>query len=473
MPLLQARENGAAPPPAPATTAPLVLIVEDEPDVAALLRRVIEAAGDYRVRVCLDGGALDRILAEGPPDLVFTDLMMSGLDGFQVIARAREIDPDVPVVVVSAYSTIENAVKAVKAGAFDFLPKPFSPESVELVLAKTTRDRGLRERAAELSRQARERDPDLRALLGESVAMRGLREWILRVRDTRTNVLIEGESGTGKELVARALHAGRGPFVAVNLAAVPNELAEAELFGHRRGAFTGATTDRPGLIIEADGGTLFLDEVNAATPAVQAKLLRVIEDRRLRPVGANAEVTLDFRLVCATNQRLDGLVEAAVFRRDLYHRLKVLHVEIPPLRAHREDVPLLAEHFLARYARAHGRRTRRFSPSAMSALFDASWPGNVRELENAVEQAVILCEDTWTEVPREVLPPALGGRSGLLEVPASEDAADGRTLAEVEARHIHQVLRETGGNKSAAARILGIDYKTLLRRLAASDQNPP
>ncbi|MBI4740421.1 MAG: sigma-54-dependent Fis family transcriptional regulator [Betaproteobacteria bacterium] len=442
-----------------------ILIVEDEPDVAAILKRIVEAAGAYRARVLLDPSGLDAAL-DPLPDLVLTDLAMPGLDGFEVIRRVRERDADLPVVVVSAHASLENAVRAVKSGAFDFLAKPFKPESVELILAKTERDRALRRRVAGA-------DPELAALLGESAAMCRVREWIMTVRATRTNVLVEGESGTGKELVARAIHSGTGastvsaPFVAVNAAAIPEALAEAELFGYRRGAFTGASRDHAGLLREAHGGTLFLDEVNAMPGSLQAKLLRVIEEKRLRPVGGSQDVAADFRLICASNAALETLVDRGVFRRDLYHRIHVLHLRLPPLRERREDIPLLAEHFLHRYARAHGRNVRRLSPATAAALAGAgaNWPGNVRELENVVEQAVVLCPPEHSELPVEVLPPALGGR-GWAESPAT--SGDGRppTLAEVERRHVAEVLRQTGGNKAEAARLLAVDYKTLLRKLA-------
>jgi DNA-binding NtrC family response regulator len=443
---------------------PIVLIVEDEPDVARTLRRVIETCGDYRVHLFTGEGDLSALLGELRPDMVFTDLMMPGLSGLEVIRLAQSLDADVPVVVVSAYATLENAVAAVKAGAFDFLAKPFSPESVDLMLAKLRRERELRAHAAELGRRMAENDADLSALLGESAVMARLRRWILTVRPTRASVLVEGESGTGKELVARAIHAGRGPFVAINMAAIPEALAEAELFGHRRGAFTGAVRDAAGLLAEAHGGTLFLDEVNATSPALQAKLLRVLEEKRLRPLGAAKEVEADFRLVCAGNLPLERLVDSGSFRRDLFHRINVLAVRLPPLRERASDIPLLAAHFLERYARAHGRNVRRMSPEALAALCAAPWPGNVRELENAIEQAVILCPPERSELPLELLPPALGGRGwDESAVPAETGPL---TLAAVERRHVREVLRRAGGNKAEAARLLAIDYKTLLRKLA-------
>ncbi|WP_081617279.1 sigma-54-dependent transcriptional regulator [Thioalkalivibrio sulfidiphilus] len=443
-----------------------VLIIEDEPDVARMLGQVIEAAGDFRVRISLDPNELDAALSDQPPDLILTDLMMPAMDGFEVIRRVKAVDPDLPVVVVSAYASLENAVEAVKTGAFDFLAKPFRPETVELMLAKLTRDHGLRARAAEAARRAEAADPYLGALRGQGALMQRLRAWVLKVRNTEANVLIEGESGTGKELVARAIHGGRGPFVALNMAAIPEELAEAELFGYRRGAFTGAARDYPGLLVEASGGALFLDEVNAMSPGLQAKLLRVLQERSVRPVGDTRERKVSFRLLAASNQPLEGCVEQGTFRRDLYHRLNVLHVHLPPLRERAEDIPELAEHFLQHYARAHGARVRRLAPEVVGALMGHGWPGNVRELENVIEQAVILCDADSATLPLEVFPHNLGGQ-GWLGDTAHAAPSTGGTLAEVERHYILSVLKAADGNKAQAARTLGIDYKTLLRKLSA------
>lgn len=443
----------------------IILVVEDEPDVAALLKRVIETCGPHRVRVETAPGDLATLFREAKPDLVFTDLVMPELDGFEVIRQAQAYTPDLPVIVVSAHATLDNAVKAVKAGAFDFLAKPFGLEGVELVLAKARRELESRARQAELCRQMQARDGDLNALQGTSPAMQRLREWIVQVRGTRANVLIEGESGTGKELVARALHGGQGPFVALNMAAIPDDLAESELFGYAKGAFSGATRERAGLIREAHGGSLFLDEVNAMSPLIQAKLLRVLQERRVRPLGADRDHEVDFRLLAASNVALEQKVAEGTFRRDLFHRLKVLNVRLPPLRERREDIAALAEFFVQRYARSQGRRVRRLAPDAVLALLAADWPGNVRELENAVEQAVILCPESALEVPLALLPENLGGRGwlGSDTTPASGRPA---TLAEMERRYILSVLEQAGGNKSEASRILAIGYKTLLRKLS-------
>jgi DNA-binding NtrC family response regulator len=442
-----------------------VFIVEDEPAVAAVLARVIQSCGEHRVAICADRARLlDEMSAFGP-DLLFTDLMMPDLDGFAVIRMVKETYPDLPVVVVTAYSTLDNAVHAVKLGAFDLLPKPFNRDTVELTLEKVRRDGALRAQTQALSRLVRDRDPSLSALIGDSRSMRELRELLYRLRETaNANVLVEGESGTGKELVARAVHGGRGHFVALNMAAIPDELAEAELFGYQQGAFTGATAQRRGLIAEAHGGTLFLDEINAASPRLQAKLLRVLEERSLRPLGSNEETALDFRLVAATNQDLRRLAEAGEFRQDLYFRLRVLNVRLPPLRERREDIPLLAAHFLERYARSHGRRVRRIDEPALVALMQADWSGNVRVLENVIERAVILCPPNESLLPAEHVLSGLADDGGAQPVPA-RGAREFSTLAEMERRYIREVLDATGGNRTEAARILRIDYKTLMRKL--------
>ncbi len=440
-----------------------VLIVDDEPDVAQALRRVVEHCGRFDVRVQTRPLEVPGDLAGWKPELVFTDLVMPDLDGMAVLELSRRATHDITVVVVSAYSSIENAVRAVKAGAFDFLAKPFDPDAVELIIAKAMRERGQLDRAAELSRQVARVDPWLAAILGEDPAVQRLREWILKVRDVPTSVLIQGETGTGKELVARAVHGGRGPFVAINVAAIPDDLAETELFGHRSGSFTGATAERRGLLLEAQGGTLFLDEVNAMSLPLQAKLLRVIQDKTVRPVGSNREVAVDFRLVCATNEELEHLVAEGRFRRDLYHRIGVLTTRLPPLRERRGDIPLLAAEFLRKYASAHGRNVRRLSSALVEALARREWPGNIRELENEVEQLVVMAPQAATEITQGVaaaptVPPSPAGAAA-----AGEERL---TLAEVEQRYIQEVLAEVRGNKSRAARILGIDYKTLLRKVS-------
>lgn len=442
-----------------------VLVIDDEPDVAATLRRVLLLCGVPEVVVCTDSTSVDEALRVHEPDVVLSDLLMPGRSGFEVLESIRRTSPRTLVVVVSAHSTLENAVRAVKAGAFDFLAKPFDPDSVELMLEKLRRELLARAEAEQLRRHIALQDPFLGQLTGASPAMTMLRERVQRLRDVSANVLIEGETGTGKELVARALHGGRGPFVAVNVAAIPADIAESELFGHRAGAFTGASRDRAGLLAEAAGGTLFLDEINAMSLGLQAKLLRAIETRTVRAVGTDRDRPVNFRLVCASNEPLETAVHQGRFRRDLLHRVRVASIRVPPLRERLEDVPLRADEFLQRHARTHGRSLRGFAPDVLEVLRMREWSGNVRELENLVEQLVIFAPEGAACVGMDALEIAAGGTQGT----GGPSAASDMRLAAVEARYVRAVLRMTRGNKSQAARLLDIDYKTLLRKMREMD----
>lgn len=442
-----------------------VLIVDDEPDVAHVLQRVLALQNDFEVLVESSAArALARIV-DFEPQLVFTDLVMPEMGGADLLRRARLQGSVASFVVVSAYSTLENAVDAIKAGASDFLAKPFGPHDVDLVLTRIRRELSAQRDTFELRQKIAEQDPRLAQLLGHSAAMRSLRSWIVRAQAVSANVLIEGETGTGKELVARALHSGSGQFVAINVAAIPKDIAESELFGHRAGAFSGATRDRQGLFAEASGGTLFLDEINGMDLALQAKVLRALEDKAIRPVGGNREVTTSFRLIAATNEPLERLVEEGRFRLDLFHRLNVLHVRLPTLAERREDIPVLAREFLVRYASAHGRPARRFKAAALDWLSAQSWPGNVRQLENFVERITVFAPDDAVDLGVDAM------YGGALRVRSSESAeaalfTDPRwTLDELERQYVKAVLVHTGGNKSRAAQMLDIDYKTLLRKL--------
>lgn len=444
------------------TVASQVLIVDDEPDVAEMLRRILAMSGRNRVETAVSAEAALDFIERVQPELVLTDLFMPGMNGVELMKAAREKGCAAAFVVVSAYSTIENAVEAIRAGASDFLPKPFEPRDVELVLARLRRELEASRDAARLRQTLADSDPGLVSLIGRSRPMADLRMGILRAREVTANVLLEGDTGTGKELVARALHTGDGPFVAVNVAAIPRDIAETELFGHKAGAFSGASRDRKGLMSEADGGTLFLDEINGMDMALQAKVLRALEEKSVRPVGANREVAANFRLVAAANEPLERLVEEGRFRRDLFHRLHVLHFRLPPLTERREDIPALAQAFLLRYASAHGRRARRFSVEALEWLQAQPWPGNVRELENFVERLVIFSDHDRIELGVEVP----GSRPGVRDI-AGPDFLLRPTLSleAVEQLYVNAVLRHTGGNKTRAAQILDIDYKTLLRKI--------
>jgi len=441
------------------------LIVDDEPDVAGVLSRVIKNCGEYETHTRTQHFDVRSTLLALRPDVLFLDLVMPDMDGFDVLREAKETLPELSVIIVSTHSTVENAVRAIKQGAFDFMTKPFDPDSVSLMLAKIESELALRARCRALRTALETHDPFLRAILGDSPNIHSLREWILKVRGVRANVLIEGESGTGKELVARAIHGDNGPFIAVNMAAIPDSLADSELFGHRRGAFTGANTDRNGLILEAHGGTLFLDEANAMSPHIQAKLLRAIQEQKIRPVGSDREIPIDVRIISATNTPLDSQAASGDFRRDLYHRLRVLATTLPPLRERPGDIPLLAQEFLERYARRYAKRVRRFSAETIDILQHMAFPGNIRQLENMVEEAVILTSDTTYEITPELI--SLGTISHSTET--STRSTHPRTLADAELAHIQRIMRITNGNKTHAAKILNIDYKTLLRKLSLLD----
>lgn len=445
-----------------------VLIIEDDFQVGRTLKRILEGIGRVSATILTQPDEAENEAATFNPRLVFVDLKMPGRDGFDVISGLKSLDPGLTIVVLSAYSTLDNAVQAIKLGAFDFLPKPFDPESVESMLRKVQRE--LMRRTEVIQAEGVLDDPTLQALIGESQPMERLRQLIQKVRTTpETNVLIEGESGTGKELVARAIHGENGPFVPVNMGAIPDNLAESELFGHRQGAFSGAHHDREGLIRMAHGGTLFLDEINATSPALQVKLLRFLEHRTIRPLGHDVETAVGCRVIAATNRNLDTLADRGEFRHDLLYRLSVLRVRVPPLRERKEDIVALAQSFLDRFSGRHRKLAGHFSESALLMLREALWPGNVRELENTVEQAVILAPADAREITADMLwagrsPAALQANSAPATHSPPENAPC--SLAELEAEHIRSVLRRCEGNKSAAARILQIHYKTLLRKLA-------
>lgn len=438
-----------------------VCIVDDDHDVGLTLKRVVQSLGNFEVRVQSEKCDITAETRSWQPDVVFTDLVMPEMDGFAVIDQVHSFDPEIPVIVLSGYSSIDNAVKAIKCGAFDFLAKPFNPDTVELVLLKAARRVSEQKAAKAHADEAAMRDQWLSPLIGTSSSMKALQSWILKVRGVKTNILLQGETGTGKELVARAIHGGRGPFVPVNVASIPLDLSESEFFGHRQGAFTGASATRQGLLAEAHEGTLFLDEINAMDLALQSKLLRVIQDRRYRPVGSSQEIPADFALICATNEPLEPLIEAGRFRRDLYHRIKVLSIHLPPLRERSEDIPILAQAFLERFARQHRRNLRRLNPSAVTVLRTRTWDGNIRELENVIEQAVIFADEAATELDASLL------RNALAPTDFSEGSSLSSnrqmTMAEMQACYVKEVLEQTRNNKSEAARVLDIDYKTLLR----------
>jgi two-component system, NtrC family, response regulator AtoC len=440
-----------------------ILIAEDDDAMRELLEEVLEDAG-YRTAAAADGRAALAHVERGREmiDLVVTDVRMPGLAGGGLLAAVRGQRPEAPVVVITAFGTVEQAVEMVKAGAFQYLTKPFGTgellRAVEQALSATAAQR-------EQARLRREMPTAPPRIIGASRPMRELFDLIGRAAASGSTVLVVGESGTGKELVARALHeqSGRaGRFVPVNCAAIPAELIEAELFGHTGSAFTGARKARAGLFEAADGGTLFLDEIGDLPLAVQPKLLRALQEGTVRPVGADREREVNVRVVAATNRDLEREVGEGRFREDLYWRLNVIRLRVPPLRERPSDVPLLAEHFAAKAASAAGRPALDISPEALALLTAHAWPGNVRELENAVERAAAFARGA--QITPEDLPERVRAASQAAALIARSRSRR-LTLREVEREYILETLGATGGNKSRAAELLGLDRKTLYRKL--------
>ncbi|WP_242371836.1 sigma-54-dependent transcriptional regulator [Anaeromyxobacter sp. SG26] len=436
-----------------------ILVVDDDRASRELLARILVARG-HDVLALPDGKDALAALERGPVDLVVSDIRMADVDGLQLTDRMREAAPDTPVVLVTAFGNVEGAVEAIRRGAFDYISKPYDVDAIAVVVERALRQRALVLENRALRGQVRERYR-LEDVVGRSEAMLEVYKTAARVAPSPATVLILGESGTGKELVARAIHAASprasGPFVPVDCGAIAEGVLESELFGHARGAFTGAQASRRGLFEEAHGGTLFLDEIGDVGPALQARLLRALQEGEIRRVGANEPVQVDVRVVAATNKDLAAAVQAGRFREDLYYRLNVVTLRIPPLRDRREDIPLLVEHFAAK----HGHPQAVVTPAAREMLVAWRWPGNVRELENVVARALAL--NPTGVIEPDALPESIRG-PGATPIPAVA-AGERPTLAELERRYAAQVLAEQGGNKTRAAEVLGIDRKTLYRIL--------
>jgi len=434
-----------------------VLVVDDDPASRELLRRVLAGVG-HEVSHAGSGREALEELARRPADLVISDIRMPDLDGVQLLEKLRELCPEVPVILVTAFGDVEGAVEAIRRGAFDYLPKPYDVDGIRLLVQRALAQSTLAAENRELRRQVREKYK-LEGIVGRSEPMLQVFKTAARVAQSDATVLIEGESGTGKEQVARAIHAASkragGPFVAVDCGAIAEGVLESELFGHARGAFTGAQQSRRGLFEEASHGTLFLDELGDVGPALQARLLRALQEGEIRRVGANEAVAVDVRVLAATNKDLSQRVKEGKFREDLYYRINVVTIRLPPLRERREDIPLLAEHFAAKHGRPEGSA---ITPEARELLLAHDWPGNVRELENVIARALAL-NHAGLVVPED-LPDRLRGLPPGIPPPRGGERL---TLADVERRYAAQILAETGGNKTRAAEILGIDRKTLYR----------
>jgi DNA-binding NtrC family response regulator len=442
-----------------------VLIVEDDPLTGSSVAGLLECERISATVATTSDEALDA-LARRDFDAVLSDVRMPGRSGIELVGEVRELRPQTPVVLMTGFATVDAAVEAMRAGAFDYLTKPVRPDELLISLEHAFEVRTLE--AQNRAGASREGPASLGDMVGASPALRGTFALIERVADSRSHVLVTGESGTGKELVARLLHEtsrrAEEPFVPVNCAAIPEGLLESELFGHVRGAFTGAVAAKPGLFQLAGAGTLFLDEIGDIGPGLQAKLLRALEQREVRRVGASRAERVDARVVAATHKDLRGEMEAGRFRRDLYYRLNVIPIRIPPLRERPEDIPLIAEAFIARAAGAEGRS---LSPEALELLEAQHWEGNARELENTLERALLL-SDAAVLGPADLRPLLAEQAHG--EPPAARSdhfealAAQGIPLREMENQLIREVLKRTGGNKVEAARRLGISRRTIYRR---------
>jgi len=441
-----------------------ILVVDDEEIVRESLGGWLEKDG-YFVAKAPDGASALGMLEAEPWSILIVDLKMPGLDGMQVLERAKKRTPDLAVVMMTAYATVDTAVGAMKLGAYDYLVKPFDPEELSLMMQKIVAQQALLRENAVL-RQALKQEYRFRDLVSKSPAMQAIFDLARTAARSNSTILVLGESGSGKEVLARAVHQesprAQGPFVAVSCASLTESLLESELFGHERGAFTGAFARRKGKFEAADGGTLFLDEVGDVSSKLQLDLLRVLEDRRFHRLGGNAPVEVDVRIVAATNRDLHKAVQEGRFREDLYYRLNVIPISIPPLRQRREDVPLLVEEFLARLSRRSGLRPKRVSAEAMEVLQAYSWPGNVREVRNVVERLMIMVTDD------EIRPEHV-----QLQAAAELPARDGQLTTLKEARerferaYVEQVVQHCHGNMSQAARVLGLERSHFYRKLRA------
>jgi two-component system response regulator HydG len=443
----------------PRSPRPRILVVDDEQSTREALGVLLRQDG-FEVALASSGEEALKQLSREAPDVLITDLRMPGMDGVTLLERAREHFPDLIVFLMTAYADVETGIRAMQAGAEDYLTKPLRIEELIVILGRALERRHLRREAAELRARLGEK-LHFANIVGASPAMQQVFHTIERVAQTRATVLVTGESGTGKELVAQAIHdrspRARAPFIKLHCAALAETLLESELFGHEKGSFTGALARREGHFKNADGGTLFLDEIGEISPATQVKLLRFLQERAFERVGGNETIHVDVRIIAATNRDLAKAVAEGHFREDLYYRLNVVNLEMPPLRARPEDVLTLATHFLARFAKENGKTIDGFAPQAVARLETSTWPGNVRELENVIERAVVLCDTPRVTLEHLPIAPVAAGRSSL-QLP-------GATLEELERQAILSTLELAGGSTSRAAKMLGISVRKIQYRL--------
>jgi DNA-binding NtrC family response regulator len=451
-----------------------VLIVEDKESLAHMLREAVTADG-FDVEVASSGSAATRWLAEGRRYIaVLTDLRLPGADGIAVLRQSKDSDPDCPVIVMTAFGTIENAVEAMKLGAFDFIQKPIDLDHLSILLRRCREDRDLRHENL-LLKEEFQKQYRLPAIVGESPQIVDVSHAIQRVAPTDSTVLLQGESGTGKELFARAIHQlsprRDRPFVAINCAAIPATLIENELFGHEKGSFTGASGRQLGKFELADTGTIFLDEIGELDTSVQSKVLRVLQERRFERIGGNVSIDADVRIICATNRNLEEAIKRGTFRDDLYFRINVFPVTIPPLRARREDIDALVDFSLQRFARELGRPGLRITDEARALLRGHDWPGNIRELQNSIERAAILCDRNTIEPHNLALSSTSSAGDALreaLDLTGTLDEATGRATRIIERMKIDDALRRAA-NRNAAAELLGISTRSLSLKMKELD----
>ena len=441
-----------------------IMVVDDDHDMVSALCDILRQAG-YQALAAHSGHDAVAMVEREIPDVLISDLRMAGMSGHGLQAELKRIAPDLPVIIITAFGSIQSAVESMKLGAFDYITKPFSNAELLLIVSRALENRDLRNEVKRL-RIELARNHGLENIIAASPKMTALLSKLTQVADSSVSVLITGESGTGKDLLARALHFASprrsGPFVPVNCAAIPESLIESELFGHVRGAFTDAKQNKLGLFVSASHGTLFLDEIGEMLPSVQAKLLRVIEDKRVRPLGATGETTVDVRVIAATNADLEKAVTDGRFRSDLFYRIATVTMAVPALRDRPEDLPLLIKHFLVRASAEAGKAPPELDAETMACLTRYRWPGNIRELQNAIQQAVILCSGaqiTRTDLPNRI--------TGDYSSPARLEELASRRMAleEVEREYARAVLALVNGHRGEAAAILGVDRKTLARKL--------
>jgi DNA-binding NtrC family response regulator len=440
-----------------------ILVVDDDLEMCGLLSDILRGE-EFSVITVNNSLEASKILKKEEFDIVITDLKMKGLKGLDLLEKTKQVSPLTPVIIITAFGTIESAIKAIKMGAYDYITKPFQMDELVITVKKALENRLLKKEVVRLKKEVESRY-QFHQLIGKSPPMKKIYDLIERISDTSSNVLITGESGTGKELVAKAIHYNgtrkEGQFIAVNCAAIPETLLESELFGYKKGAFTDAKSDKKGLIFEANEGTLFLDEITEMPLTLQAKLLRVIEEREVRRLGDTNSYPVDIRITTTSNRDIKSLIQQGQFREDLYYRIKVIDIELPSLRDRKEDIPLLTQHFIIKFSNELKKNIRSVSEEALKFLLNYSWPGNVRELENVIQRALTLTRQET--ILSEDLPDIVIHEQ---DENLTEKGLRGKyTVDQLEKEYIKKVLIEVGGNKSKAAEILGFDRKTLYRKL--------